>query len=224
MVSESGARPVILLNKSDLCPETELRKVEVELLAKGVDVHSLSLFSPQGLQALHAYINIGETIAFFGSSGVGKSSIINSLLGTDRLKVGDVSSYGSQGRHTTTFRELIVLPGGGMVIDTPGMREMQGWGDESGLKQTFDDIDELSLQCRFNNCGHGKEPGCAIREAIKKGTLDINRLDNYLLLRKERAQVSAYQSPKSSGTKKMPGKKPGINKKRPRKKDHLNDE
>jgi ribosome biogenesis GTPase / thiamine phosphate phosphatase len=224
MVCESKARPVILLNKSDLCSTTELRKAEVALLAEGVDVHTLSLFSPQGLEALSKYITPGETIAFFGSSGVGKSSIINSLLKTDRLKVGDVSSYGSQGRHTTTFRELIVLPNGGMVIDTPGMREMQGWGDEAGLKQAFDDIDELSLLCRFNNCSHGSEPGCAVREAVKKSTLDSNRLDNYLRLKKERAQLPKIQSCKSSGTKKTSGKKISHSSKGPRKKQHMGDD
>jgi len=143
---ESGAVPVILLNKVDLCPEAEAdtRKNEVEAIASGIDVHTLSASQNVGLDSPNNSIQRGKTAAFLGSSGVGKSTIINLLLGTERLKVNEVREWGSRGRHTTTFRELILLPGGGMVIDTPGMRELQVWGDEDGLKQAFDDIDELA--------------------------------------------------------------------------------
>jgi ribosome biogenesis GTPase len=149
-------------------------------------------------------------VAFIGSSGVGKSTIINALLGTDRLEVNEVSDLGCRGRHTTTFRELIVLPGGGMVIDTPGMREIQMWGEETGLQQTFDDIEDLSKNCRFKNCSHEKEPGCAVQEAIKTGSLNFKRLESYLKLKKEFAYLKDRQTMKASAIEKSRWK--GISK------------
>ena len=176
---ESGAVPVILLNKADLCPEAKTRKNEVESIASGIDVYTISASQNVGLAILNNYIQIRKTAAFLGSSGVGKSTIINSLIGTERLKVNEVSELGCCGRHATTFRELILLPGGGMVIDTPGMRELQVWGDEEGLKQVFDDIDELATKCHFRDCSHQSEPGCAVQEAIRDGSLDPERLKSF---------------------------------------------
>lgn len=199
---ESKALPVVLLNKSDLCPEAELRKIEVESIAIGVDVHTLSATQNTGIAILNQYIQRGKTIAFLGSSGVGKSTIINSLLGMEHLKVNEVSELGSRGRHTTTYRELILLPSGGMVIDTPGMRELQVWGDEEGLKFVFDDIENLSLNCRYRNCSHENEPGCAVQKAISENSLDPKRLESFLKLKKEFKYLEDRQTMKASAIEK----------------------
>ncbi|WP_244310038.1 ribosome small subunit-dependent GTPase A [Leptospira mtsangambouensis] len=199
---ESKALPVVLLNKADLCPEAELRKIEVESIAIGVDVHTLSATQNTGIAILNQYIQRGKTIAFLGSSGVGKSTIINTLLGMEHLKVNEVSELGSRGRHTTTYRELILLPSGGMVIDTPGMRELQVWGDEEGLKSVFDDIENLSLNCRYRNCSHENEPGCAVQKAISENSLDPKRLESFLKLKKEYKYLEDRQTMKASAIEK----------------------
>lgn len=203
IVVDSGALPVIFLNKSDLCPEYEKRKSEVEAIAKGVDVHTISAYNQEDLGKLKQYIKTGETVAFLGSSGVGKSTIINALLNKEQLKTNEVSEFGSRGRHTTTFRELIVLPDGGMVVDTPGMREIQVWGDEKGLEKVFDDIEDLAVNCRFRDCGHKNEPGCAVLEAVQKGTLDKKRYESYLKLQKEYEYLEARQTMKASAVEKI---------------------
>lgn len=199
---DSGAKPVVLLNKADLCPDFEERRNEVESISPGVDIHALSAFQRNDLDKLRQYIKPCRTIAFLGSSGVGKSTIINSLLGMDKLKVNEVSELGSRGRHTTTFRELIILPNGGMVIDTPGLREIQVWGDEDGLDQVFNDINELSNNCRFKDCSHKMEPDCAVKQAIDEGHLDKKRYDNYLKLKKEFAYLSNRQTMKANAIEK----------------------
>jgi ribosome biogenesis GTPase len=201
---ESGAVPVILLNKADLCPEAEVetRRNEVEAIASGIAVYMISAAQNVGLDSLNNYLQRGKTAAFLGSSGVGKSTIINALLGTERLKVNEVRELGSRGRHTTTFRELMVLPDGGMVIDTPGMRELQVWGDEDGLKQVFDDLDELAMKCRFRDCSHQSEPGCAVQEAIRDGSLDPERLTSFLKLKREFAYLADRQTMKASALEK----------------------
>lgn len=199
---ESGAIPVILLSKADLCEEPELRKSEVESIAVGVDVYVLSAVEHDGLENIEKYIQPGRTVAFLGSSGVGKSTIINTLLGKENQKVSEVSSLGSRGRHTTTYRELILLPQGGMVVDTPGMREVQLWGDEDTLRQTFDDIEELAQNCKFRDCRHENEPGCAVQQAIADGTLEPSRLESYFKLRKEYDYISERQTMSANAVEK----------------------
>jgi len=191
---ESGAVPVVLLNKCDLCDDSDQRVDEVMALAIGVDVVALSATTGDGLESLTRFLTAGKTTAFLGSSGVGKSSIINRLLGEEKLRVCEVSGEGSRGRHTTTHRELIILPGGGLVIDTPGMRELQVWGDDRGLAQAFEDIETLAAACRFADCQHHQEPDCAVLAAIADGRLAPERFQNFLKLKKELEYLAARQT------------------------------
>jgi ribosome biogenesis GTPase len=189
-VWESGATPVVLLNKSDLCDEVDARLEEVRGAAIGVDVHVISARTRHGLDALQPYLTKGVTTGFVGSSGVGKSTLLNRLLGRDVQTTSDVRGHDSRGRHTTTHRELFVLTGGGSVIDTPGMREFQ-LSPDAGVDSVFADIDALAEQCRFADCAHRNEPGCAVRDAVAFGRLDADRLASYeKLLRELRYQES----------------------------------
>jgi ribosome biogenesis GTPase len=195
---DSGASPVIVLNKIDVCSDVEERIAEVESVAFGVPIHPVSATEKVGLDAFHQYLSNGKTVAFLGSSGVGKSTIINSLLGAERLKVGAVRESDSRGRHITTYREMILFPNGGIVIDTPGMREIQMWADEEGLKKTFGDIEELATRCHFKDCKHGSEPGCAVKQALEEGTLDAKRFQSYLKLKKELQFLALRQDKKEA--------------------------
>ena len=190
---DSGATPVVVLNKADLCDDLEPYLEEIESVAFGVSVCVTSAEDGEGIEELRAQIGLGKTAGFVGSSGVGKSTLINALLGEARQAVKAVREDDSRGRHTTTRRELIPLPGGSLLLDTPGMRELQLWGDESGLKQTFQDVEELAAQCRFSDCEHSSEPGCAVRAAIEDGELDAGRFQSYLKLQREMRYLAIKQ-------------------------------
>ncbi|MCI0488423.1 MAG: ribosome small subunit-dependent GTPase A [Blastocatellia bacterium] len=190
---ESGAEPVVILSKADLSDEVEERRLEVERVALGVPVHAISSVKNLGLEQLNQYLCAGLTIAFLGSSGAGKSTLINRLMGKDVQKVREVRARDDRGRHTTVHRELIILPAGGLLIDTPGMRELQLWDAGEGLSDTFADIDSLGGECYFSNCRHENEPGCAIKEALEDGSLDAARVENYKKMQKELEYLDSRQ-------------------------------
>lgn len=179
----SMATPVIVLTKADLCNDLSSRLAAVSKVSGGADVVVCTCMEENGYKEVQAYIMEGNTIAFIGSSGVGKSTMINLLMGRDILKTNEIREDDGKGRHTTTHRQLLVLPGGGIVIDTPGMRELQL--DSADLSRTFEDIEELAEQCRFRDCSHTTEPGCEVRRAIEEGALPPERLESYRKLGRE---------------------------------------
>ncbi|MDF2854520.1 MAG: GTPase RsgA [Neobacillus sp.] len=187
---ESGANPVIILSKADLCDDIEEKLSAVQSIAfGGVPVIPISAEMMSGLDQLSPYLAPGKTVALLGSSGVGKSTLTNRLLGDEKQVVQEIRGADDKGRHTTTHRELIQLPNGSILIDTPGMRELQLWESSDGLSETFSDIDELAEECRFRDCQHNDEPGCAVVGAIVEGALAPERLTSYNKLQKELSYI-----------------------------------
>ncbi|MDX2215459.1 MAG: ribosome small subunit-dependent GTPase A [Oculatellaceae cyanobacterium bins.114] len=194
---ESGANPVVVLNKADLCDDVAAFVKRVEAIALGVPVIAVSAVQQQGLDALKQYCQPGQTVALLGSSGVGKSTLTNQLLGITIQVVQAVRQGDDRGKHTTTHRELLRLPSGGLIMDTPGMREIQVWAGADPLQETFADIEELAEQCRFRDCQHAGEPGCKVQAAIAQGTLDHRRFANYQKLQRELGHLSRQQDQRS---------------------------
>ena len=206
MARESGASPVVLLTKPDLADDPPARITAATTVAGDVAVHVLSPKLNEGIEHVAQYLTSGRTGALLGSSGVGKSTIINRLVGTDVQKTRDVRESDSKGRHTTTHRELVMLPSGGLIIDTPGMRELQLWDASEGIRGTFEDVEALAAACRFTDCRHRGEPGCAVTGAVASGELPADRLESYLKLQGELAFLARQQDERAEIEEKRRGK------------------
>ncbi|MEV1084875.1 ribosome small subunit-dependent GTPase A [Streptomyces sp. NPDC050211] len=189
---QSGAQPVVVLSKADLHPDPEAAADEVRRIAPGTPVHTLSSHTGEGLEALRRYAGPGRTVALVGLSGVGKSTLVNALSGSERLSTQEVRGD-FKGRHTTTHRELVPLPDGGLLVDTPGMRGLAVWDADEGIDRAFSDIEQLTGRCQFRDCTHGAEPGCAVRGAVAEGALDAGRLGNWHKLRREQRMLELRQ-------------------------------
>jgi ribosome biogenesis GTPase len=198
---------VLVLNKSDLCdqPEQAVDRLRADLA--GVPVHAVSARTGDGLDALASYLGTGQTVGLVGSSGVGKSSLVNRLLGEDRQAVQAVRAWDDRGRHTTTHREMIHLPHGGLLIDNPGMRELQLWDAAADLDSPFADVAELAGRCRYSDCRHQQEPGCAVRQAVEEGLLDPGRLASFHKLQRELEHLEAQQDAQAARRRKESDKR-----------------
>ena len=187
LIKRSGSRAVVLMNKSDLFPDEQNQEAAeiIRGLSDEVDVYITSAAKNEGLEVLKKYLKSGVSVTLVGSSGVGKSTLINQLLGDDFQWTSEVNELTGKGKHTTTARELILLEEGGILIDNPGMREIQMWTDEQTLRESFADVEALAAQCKFHDCKHGNDKGCAIREAVEQGNLDEDRYESYLKLDEE---------------------------------------
>ena len=193
LIARSKARPVALVNRSDLYSD-EVNSSAADTIRElnpEVDVHITSAIDEEGVKVIRSYLESGKTITLVGSSGVGKSSIVNQLLGEEWQETGEINEVSGKGRHTTTAREIVVLPDGGMLIDNPGIREVQMWTDEQTLHEQFSDIEEISRECKFHDCKHGSDKGCAVREAVESGRLDWMRYQGYLRLDDEIHELKA---------------------------------
>lgn len=206
MARESGARPVIVLNKADLCDDRE-QALREACIDEGIPVHLVSALTGHGLEGLIKSCPPMATIALAGPSGVGKSALINTLLGDERLRTGAQRPDDLRGRHTTTHKELFFLSGGLMLIDTPGMRELGLWAEEESIDGTFTDISSIAGQCKFRDCTHQGEPGCAVQQALAQGTLDYTRYNNYLDMKNEISFLNSKNDFKARMEKKAKQKK-----------------
>jgi ribosome biogenesis GTPase / thiamine phosphate phosphatase len=200
---ESGVRPVLILNKADACEDACEKAAAMERVALDVLVHVVSARTGQGMEEVERLFIPGQTLVMLGSSGVGKSTLTNRLLGQSLQKVNDVRANDGRGRHTTTTRELFALPGGALLIDTPGLRELQLWNGDEGLAHTFADIHSLAAQCRFKDCRHETEPGCAVQAAVQAGTLDLARLENQRKLMREQEFLRRKMDPEARSDEKQ---------------------
>lgn len=209
IVRQSLVDPVIVLNKSDLCIDVDARIKDVLAIAPDVPVHAISATKGIGMGALSSYLKDGKTVVLLGSSGVGKSTLINALEGAERQIVGDIRDDDSRGRHITTVRELILLEKGGIIIDNPGMREVSLWDASKGLQDTFPDIEELAAKCKFSDCRHETEPGCMIRKAIEEGSIPEIRFESYRKLQRELLAIERKKNPELQKAERKKWKKLG---------------
>ena len=190
---DSGAKPVVVLNKVDLCADPDPWRDEVGAVALGVDVHVASAVTGEGVDELRAYTEGNRTLAFFGASGVGKSTLVNRLVGAEVRATGAIREADGKGKHVTVSREMVLMPSEGILIDTPGMRALALWEAEEGMSAAFPDIMELAVQCRFRDCVHEAEPGCAVRAAVESEELDADRLESYRRLSRELVHLAEKQ-------------------------------
>ncbi|MCF6411242.1 ribosome small subunit-dependent GTPase A [Pseudalkalibacillus salsuginis] len=207
MAWESGANPVIVLSKADLCENIQERVNDVETVAIGLPVHIISSETGEGIDELTPYLSEGKTVALLGSSGAGKSTMVNRLYGSDIQKVKEIREGDDKGKHTTTHRELFLLPQGGSMIDTPGMRELQLWNTNDGLSESFRDVEALADVCKFRDCQHENEPGCAVKTAIDTGELTAERYASYKKLQRELAYLERKNDQKAKLEEKAKWKK-----------------
>lgn len=204
---QSGGQPVIVLTKADIAEDTREKLDLVNQIALGVDVCVVSAVTGEGMEQLKRYLEPGKTTVFLGSSGVGKSTFTNYLLGKELMETGEIREDDSKGHHTTTHRQLFVMDNGARIIDTPGMRELGMWIVDDGMDFSFTDINDLIIQCRFSNCTHNGEPGCAVAQALNEGTLTEKRWKNYWKIQKESKFQAAKESRKQAVIKKKSNKK-----------------
>jgi ribosome biogenesis GTPase len=199
---ESGAEPVFLLTKADACDDVEALVASVQEIAAGVPVVAVSVRTGQGLAELSSLLAPGKTAVLLGSSGVGKSTLVNALAGVEKMATKEIREDDAHGRHTTTHRELILLPSGALILDTPGMRELALWDAEAGVAAAFAaitaEVEQIALGCKFRDCAHGKEPGCAVRAALQDGTLDAERWRSFQKLQGELAHEHRKEDPRAA--------------------------